>query len=249
MAATTEYIDLAVGGEHIAGTILAPRRRMPGILFVHGWGGSQERDMLRGRHIAGLGCICLTFDLRGHEKTLEQKQTITRAQNLQDLLVAYDRLIQHPGTDPERIAIIGTSYGGYLAAILTTLRPVRWLAMRVPALYWDEEWEVPKQQLDRPRLMAYRRSRLGPADNRALAACAAFRGDVLIVESEHDEHVPHTTIMNYRSSFTRAHSMTHRIIDGADHALSSERCQEAYTSILTGWIGEMIIGDRIGHLS
>lgn len=249
MAATSDPIELLVGDELIAGTLLAPQQRMPGILFVHGWGGSQERDMLRGRHIAGLGCVCLTFDLRGHEKTLEQRQTITREQNLQDMLVAYDRLIQHPATDPERIAVIGTSYGGYLATILTTLRPVRWLAMRVPALYWDGQWQVPKQQLDRPRLMQYRETRLGPEDNRALAACADFTGDVLIVESEHDEHVPHTTIMNYRSSFHQAHSMTHRIIDDADHGLSSERCQQAYTSILVGWISEMIIGDRIGHLS
>lgn len=249
MAATSEPIELLVDDEVIAGTLLAPQARMPGILFVHGWGGSQERDMLRGRHIAGLGCVCLTFDLRGHERTQQQKQSVTREQNLQDLLVAYDWLAQHPATDPERIAVIGTSYGGYLATILTSLRPVRWLAMRVPALYWDGQWQVPKQQLDRPRLMQYRQTRLGPEDNRALAACAAFEGDVLIVESEHDEHVPHTTIMNYRSSFQRAHSMTHRIIDGADHALSSERCQQAYTSILTGWIGEMIIGDRIGHLS
>ena len=249
MAATSEPIELLVDDEAIAGPLLAPQARMPGILFVHGWGGSQERDMLRGRHIAGLGCVCLTFDLRGHERTQQQKQSVTREQNLQDLLVAYDWLAQHPATDPERIAVIGTSYGGYLATILTSLRPVRWLAMRVPALYWDGQWQVPKQQLDRPRLMQYRQTRLGPEDNRALAACAAFEGDVLIVESEHDEHVPHTTIMNYRSSFQRAHSMTHRIIDGADHALSSERCQQAYTSILTGWIGEMIIGDRIGHLS
>ena len=36
--------------------------------------------------------------------------------------------------------------------------------------------------------------------------------------------------MNYRSSF-QAHSMTHRIIDGADHGLSTERCQQAYTNI------------------
>lgn len=249
MAATSESIELHVGNESIAGTLLAPQQRMPGILFVHGWGGSQQRDMQRGRHIAGLGCVCLTFDLRGHEKTLQQKLTITREQNLQDMLVAYDRLIQHPGTDPERIAVIGTSYGGYLASILTRLRPVRWLAMRVPALYWDEQWQVPKAQLDRPRLMQYRQTRLGPQDNRALAACANFTGDVLIVESEHDEHVPHTTIMNYRSSFVQAHSMTHRIIDDADHGLSSERCQQAYTGILTNWISEMIIGDRIGHLA
>ena len=248
MAATSKPIELLVNIEAIAGTLLAPEQRMPGILFVHGWGGSQERDMLRGRHIAGLGSVCLTFDLRGHEKTQLQKQTVTREHNLQDMLVAYDHLAQHPATDPERIAVIGTSYGGYLATILTTLRPVRWLAMRVPALYWDEEWDTPKQHLNRERLMEYRQTRLGPQDNQALAACAEFAGDVLIVESEHDEHVPHTTIMNYRSSFLRAHSMTHRIIDDADHGLSHERCQQAYTSILTSWISEMIIGDRIGHL-
>ena len=135
MAATSTFIELLVNDEAIAGTLLAPEPRMPGILFVHGWGGSQERDMQRGRHIAGLGCVCLTFDLRGHEKTQLQKQTVTRAHNLEDMLVAYDHLVQHPATDPERIAVIGTSYGGYLATILTTLRPVRWLAMRVPALY------------------------------------------------------------------------------------------------------------------
>src|SRR5690554_5017123 len=185
MAATSHPIDLEVDNETLAGTLLAPQQRMPGILFVHGWGGSQARDLQRGRHIAGLGCVCLTFDMRGHEKTLQYRQSVTREHNLQDILVAYDRLAQYPSTDPERIAVIGTSYGGYLAAILTTLRPVRWLAMRVPALYWDDQWEVPKQQLDRQQLMRYRQTLLGPLDNRALGACADFLGDVLIVESEY----------------------------------------------------------------
>jgi hypothetical protein len=40
--------------------------------------------------------------------------------------------------------------------------------------------------------------------------------------------------------------LTHRIVDGADHAMSGARCQEAYTSILIGWATEMIIGQRIG---
>ncbi|MNJ61928.1 hypothetical protein D3C77_577410 [compost metagenome] len=51
--------------------------------------------------------------------------------------------------------------------------------------------------------------------------------------------------MSYRAAFQRTHSLTHRIIDGADHALSSERCQEAYTSILVDWATEMVIGARL----
>ncbi|MFB4393389.1 MULTISPECIES: alpha/beta hydrolase family protein [unclassified Pseudomonas] len=245
MAIQSETVELQVAGESIAGTLVSPGSRMPGILFVHGWGGSQQRDLARARQITGLGCVCMTFDLRGHEKTESQRLTVTREHNLADLLTAYDRLVEHPSVDPEAVAVIGSSYGGYLATLLTTLRPVKWLALRVPALYWDDEWDSPKQALDRQRLNAYRLSPLGPSDNRALGACAEFSGDVLLVESEQDDYVPHSTLMSYRSAFVGAHSLTHRIVDGADHALSSEESQKAYSSILTAWVSEMVIGARL----
>lgn len=245
MATYSEAVDILVEDEHIAGTFLTPPTKLPGVLFVHGWGGSQARDLTRARGIAGLGCICLSFDLRGHAQTQAQQQTVTREQNLKDLLAAYDLLAQHPNIDPSAIAVVGTSYGGYLAAILTTLRPVRWLAMRVPALYCDEDWAMPKRQLDRDVLNRLRRSRVSPDQNRALAACAAFTGDVLIVESEQDSYVPHETIMSYRAAFQRTHSLTHRIILGADHALSEESCQRAYTDILVSWATEMVVGGRL----
>ena len=245
MATHSESVDILVDDEHIAGTFLSPPTKLPGVLFVHGWGGSQERDLARARGIAGLGCICLSFDLRGHALTLAQQQTVTREQNLRDLLAAYDLLVQHPNIDPSAIAVVGTSYGGYLATLLTTLRPVKWLALRVPALYGDEDWAVPKRQLDRDTLNQLRGRRVAPEENRALAACAAFRGDVLIVESEHDHLVPHSTIMSYRAAFHQTHSLTHRIILGADHALTHEPCQKAYTDILVNWATEMVVGARI----
>ena len=79
---------------------------------------------------------------------------------------------------------------------------MRWLGLRVPALYKDEDWEVPKRQLD--TATSWRRTGdrvVAPQENRALAACAAFRGDVLIVESEHDDVVPHPVIANYLAAF------------------------------------------------
>lgn len=246
MTADKNPIDILVDDQHIAGTFMAPESKMPGVLFVHGWGGSQERDLERAKGMAGLGCVCLTFDMRGHVATKVQKETVTREHNLADLLAAYDQLADHPAVDPSSIAVIGTSYGGYLAAFLTTLRPVKWLALRVPALYWDAEWRTPKQSLNKVKLMHYRHGHLTPDDNRALAACAGFEGDVLIVESQYDDRVPHATIMSYRSSFVSAHSLTHRIIDGADHGLSREGCQETYTKLLTRWVSEMVIGARVG---
>ena len=112
------------------------------------------------------------------------------------------------------IAVVGSSYGGYLAAILTTLRPVKWLALRVPALYIDTGWELPKLQLHKDQdLRAYRRSFVPAEANRALRACAEFKGDVLIVESEHDDIIPPAVITSYREACVQgalAHLSLHR---------------------------------------
>ncbi|WP_397449978.1 alpha/beta hydrolase family protein [Pseudomonas sp. NA-150] len=245
MSISSDDIEIPVDGQFISGTLLTPSAKMPGILFVHGWGGSQQRDLARAKNITGLGCVCLTFDLRGHERTHELRAVTSREDNLEDLLAAYDQLVTHPAVDPAAIAVIGSSYGGYLATILSGMRPVKWLALRVPALYWDADWTMPKQELDRDKLAHYRRSAVTAADNRALAACKEFMGDVLLIESEQDDYVPHATLMSYRAAFYAAHSLTYRIVDGADHALTQDASQHAYSTMLSNWISEMVIGARL----
>ena len=47
---------------------------------------------------------------------------------------------------------------------------------------------------------------------------AAFQHSVLVVESEHDDIVPRPAVANYLAAFGGAHSLTYRVIDGADHA-------------------------------
>ncbi|ARS48960.1 MULTISPECIES: alpha/beta hydrolase family protein [Pseudomonadaceae] len=247
MSVHSESIDIQVADESIAGTLVSPASQVPGVLFVHGWGGSQQRDLARARGIAGLGCVCLTFDLRGHERDIGAQGRVTREHNLSDILAAYDRLVAHPAVDSDCIAVIGSSYGGYLTTLLSAQRKVRWMALRVPALYWDEQWHLPKRQLDKARLAQYRQQPWRPQDNLALAACADFHGDVLLVESEHDDFVPHATLMSYRAAFDKAHSLTHRILAGADHGLSDDRHQQAYTRILIDWVSEMVVGSRVGN--
>lgn len=240
-----QSVDLSVQRERLRGTVLSPASELPGVLFVHGWGGSQEHDLVRARQAAGLGCVCLTFDLRGHQDTAGQSDTVTRPQNLDDLLAAYDWLASQHNVDQDSISVIGISYGGYLASLLTELRQVRWLALRSPALYKDEGWELPKRQLHQEfDLHGYRRSRVAAEDNRALRACAAFTGDVLLVEAEQDEVVPHEVTDNYAAAFGSSRSLTRRRIAGADHAFNCKSAQRAYTGLLVGWLTEMITGAR-----
>jgi pimeloyl-ACP methyl ester carboxylesterase len=241
MATYDEATAIDVDGERIEGTFVAVRTQVPGVLFVHGWGGSQQKYLARARAIAALGCVCLTFDLRGHAQTKSRFETVSREDNLRDVVAAFDALAQHPGVDSNAMAVVGSSYGGYLAAILTSLRRIKWLALRAPALYKDSDWALPKWQLKKLHdLDAYRLLRVQPENSRALAACMTFEGDVLIVESEHDFVVPHPVIENYREACSRARSVTYRVIEGADHGLIDEPMQRAYTMLLVEWLRRML---------
>lgn len=240
-----ETIGIGVDGATLAGTMLMPAREFPGVLFVHGWGGSQVHDLARAKEAAGLGCVCVTLDLRGHASDSAEIARVSRAQNLADVVAAYDWLAGQADVDKDAIAVVGVSYGGYLGALLTSLRRVRWLALRSPAIYKDADWESPKLELNRdPDLAAYRRRRLAAGDNRVLQACAAFTGDVLLVEAEHDEVVPHPVVENYQAAFTKVHSITARVVTEADHGFSGKAAQREYTGVLIKWLTEMITGAR-----
>ncbi|MBA4263917.1 MAG: alpha/beta hydrolase [Comamonadaceae bacterium] len=245
MSTLEEPISIAVDEAHLDGTLVTPGTLIPGVLFVHGWGGSQQQYLARAREIAALGCVCLTFDLRGHAEHQSLFETVSRAHNLQDVLAAYDTLVQRQHVDPRAIAVVGSSYGGYLGAILSSMRPVKWLALRAPALYHDDGWESPKLQLHKDRdLRAYRSSLVPMSSNRALQASHDFKGDMLLIESELDDVVPKTTLDSYREAAQNARSLTYRCMDGANHGLTGERDQSNYSAVLIGWLKEMIAGAR-----
>ena len=83
-------------------------------------------------------------------------------------------------------------------------------------------------------------------DSRALLACASFKGDALIVESERDAIIPGAVLASYRDALSTAGSLTYRVLSNADHALTSEADQQSYTALLVNWLTEMLFGARTG---
>jgi dipeptidyl aminopeptidase/acylaminoacyl peptidase len=236
-------VRIPVGGVTLAGTFLTPPGPgpHPAALFAHGWGSSQRQDVGTAKRLVAAGVAALTFNFRGHARTREQRDTVTRADNLADLAAAYDLLHGRPGIDAARIGIVGASYGGYLAVLLTAERDVRWLALRAPAIYKDQDFDRPKRELNLdPELPAYRKRRLAPGDNRALRIASRFTGDVLVVESEDDTVIPAAVPGNYVRAFGEASSVRHQRLAGADHGLSRPAWRVAYTSTLVAWLADTL---------
>lgn len=235
---------VVIPGSGLEGWCIAARPA-PAALFLHGWDADRQEMAGPMTEAAALGLACLAYDLRGHGATCDQRGTVTPRQSLDDAHAALDLLAASPGVDPEAMAVVGTSFGAWQALLLTARRPVRWLVLRVPALYPDAAWETPKESLDQAMLRHYRRQPPTAAQDRALAAAGAFDGEVLLVWSGRDEVLPADECQAFNGAFPNAAALTVRTITGADHGLGRRQWRNEYRTLLRDWLQTSLM--RLRH--
>ena len=222
----------------LQGNLIRPEKPNAGsaILLIHGWTSAQDRmretaEMLSEK----LGAICLTVDLSGHGKTGGDLNVFSRKDFLDDIKAAYDFLISQEGVDPEKIGVVGSSFGSYLAALLTAHRRVSWVSLRAPADYPDEGFTEP--QMGQPKDMKWREAPKNHTETAALRALNTFSGKVLIIESEFDELVPRQTLLNYKNAVSNPQNITYEIIKGASHSVTRHpELRKVLNDILFHWL-------------
>ncbi|MBN9409467.1 MAG: prolyl oligopeptidase family serine peptidase [Burkholderiales bacterium] len=214
------------------------------LLVLPGWDddGRSQYERLE-RDLAPRGWACSRADLPDASWPDAERHAANREQNLSQTLHDFDALVARATDAP--LCALGFSYGGYMAALLAGQRAVDALVLRCPALYPDEDWLRPKEELDKQELDDYRSRLHSPSTNRALAACAGFAGDVLLVSCEHDEVIPPPVIESYARALShRARSVTRHVLAGADHELSERRWQDEYHAKVLDWLGRRVGAGR-----
>ncbi|WP_034267459.1 alpha/beta hydrolase [Haloechinothrix halophila] len=193
-----------------------------GLLFVHGYGSDRRRQTLRATEVSQrLGHTGLAVDLSGHGDSPGDLRQCTRQDHLRDVVAAYDALAA--AEDVERIGVCAASYGAYLSCLLLGERPIERLLLRAPALYIDAEGPDPESRQHLRALID---------TNAALANLAAFDGDTLVLESEHDEVISQRSIEAYLHA---ARHGTHRVLAGARHALTDDASNAAFLAEIIDW--------------
>jgi uncharacterized protein len=238
-----DKINLKVNGQYISANLLKPdnlKEKNPALIFVHGWSSNKVGNILRAQALTQLGFICLTLDLRGHGNSDGALGDFSREDHLEDLKAAYDFLSSQEHVESEKIGIIGASYGGYLSAILTNFKKLKWLVLRVPALYFDKNFEIPTLKLigNHEEKDAFRSTNLTPKESLALKGITNFKGPILIIESEKDTIIPSATIKNYLKFAPK--DTLHIMMKDTPHDLRTEDQQKEYIEILKGWFSKNI---------
>lgn len=96
-----------------------PPNQSPGVVVVHGAGSRKENHADFARLATANGWAALTFDLPGHGES-EPEMTGTAVDAVVSMV---DLLAVQPGVDSARIAVRGSSLGGFLAILAAAAAP------------------------------------------------------------------------------------------------------------------------------
>lgn len=217
--------------------------KRPAVLLIHGWESAQDRMFALAEELSSLGYICLTVDLRGHGKSLGDHKIYSRQDFFKDVLAAYDLLAAQEAVDPNRIFAIGSSFGGYLSALLAGQRNLRGVCLRVPADYRDVGMDTPLYEQRGQWDHSEWKSKSHTADETAsLRALHGFSGAVLVVESEKDELVPAATVQSYCTAVPDPSKLTYKLMLGAPHSITRHpELQAEFSKIVFSWLNTIAL--------
>jgi carboxymethylenebutenolidase len=175
---------------------------LPAVVVVPEIDGFCAGTVAAARRLAGAGYVALALDLytpygsapvlRGHADTMAWLDRLNDRRQLSDLVQALDWLRQVPGTDPQRVAIVGFSIGGRYGMMLTT-EPH---GLRAVVAFYSRPW--PGAELADVALAPGRH-------------VAQFRAPVCAVFGADDDLIPIGMVDDFRSLLAQHPTLGHEL--------------------------------------
>ncbi len=168
--------------------------------------------------IAQAGLNALVLNNSGHGDSPFTPEILTPAQYLLETIAVFDQLrAKHPHA---QLSVLGTSYGGLMAAWLTRYRPVHKLVLRTPALFQPADFYTSVEHQDQSATLAYRADATTVAANPLFHQSPINQFPTLLMIHGQDAFIPPTVTDAYQQNFSAktylAPAFTHSIGDASN---------------------------------
>lgn len=209
---------LQIKGDPTPYAIVAPSEdREWCVLWLQGWTSKIEKHFPRLQEMSKITGISFgMINYAGHGDHPVSLDDSSRSQQFNEVLFMYDKL---KSMGYKKIIVVGTSFGGYMAAHLSAERELAGVILRVPAIYQDEEWELPYAKTERAQgpesARKFRENITAESKLDALSAIKNFKNTVYVVEHAKDSIVPKNVVKAY---FDVAKRGNYLVVPGVDHS-------------------------------
>lgn len=204
------------------------------LLSLIGWSSEKSRykDILEGV-CRRTGMEALVFDYSGHGASKFPLQKTRPAQHFLEVICAYDYLSEkYPDKE---IVVMGASYGGYMAALLSQYRSLKRQIIRAPGLYKPEDFYSYAPDWRNDSLYEYRKDPGLVAKNPLFEQAKSYKGKTLVVVHEKDEQIP----VSVTDAYIKAYGADVYVAEGLMHSFGENPDRqkvEKYQEAISQWL-------------
>ena len=206
------------------------------LLNLIGWTSAKLRHQETLEAInAQTGMSVLTFDYSGHGDSTVDPFELRPAQHLLEAITVFDWIAN---TYPEKsISIMGSSYGGFMAAQIAAYRNFQSLILCAPAIYTPHDLYTLNSAIDREEIGGrYRRDSEVLAAHPLFVNPRIFDGSALVVAHELDTVVPTQTTNAYAAGLDAKLVTVKSIPHSVREASHEDRAK--YQKVIADWLLE-----------
>lgn len=180
----------------------------------------------------GLGATSLVFDYSGHGDSPFDIEDLMPAQHFLEVISVFDWIKeQYPGCP---IYVIGSSYGGFLAAKLAKYRAFDKLVLRAPAIYRPQDFYTAKRLEDKHKTQELRCDSKALSNHSLLAGNTKFQGKTLLIVHENDHIIPRPTTDAYATAFAADVVLAEGLAHSLDNVSVDQT--EQYLAVIKEWL-------------
>ena len=227
-------VEFKVKKETLRGSLFVPEGKgpFPGVVFFHGSGGIGEMYFEAAEKLSQKGILGFAFNYRGAGVSDGEFEEQTLEMGITDAKAALEFFRSQPEVDRKRLGISGTSFGGFLAALIVDSN-VKSLILVGPTAY-------------SPKELNNQRNQAGDLTDAFVASesfknISRYKGKLLMVTSEFDDVIPTPVIQEYLKKAELASKIEEYVLKGAKHRISiNPSARKVLIQKITDWFLETL---------